>query len=1142
VNGAQEGQLKRKRSAPFFLVAITSFAGPALGQEPPAAGAAPPVAATPELSSITGVAMAPTSKKPVAGVVVTLSSASAAGGEQTAVTDANGVYTFKDLPAGDYKVRFAKSAFEPLEQDVTLEAGKSLTADVELLPARPVAATLGSSMITGVALDSSSKKPVADVVVTLNSASLPGGEQIEVTDANGAFTFKNLPPGSYQARFEGPAFKPLAKDITVGNGRRFTANVELLPDQLVAEIVVTGTRIPRLQVDTAAPVTTVSRAQIQSSGRTSVGDILQTLPEQTGGINTQNNNDGDGSTRINLRGFGTNRTLVLLNGRRVVPGGSGANATVDLNTIPTAAIERIEILKDGASAVYGSDAVSGVVNIITRSDYNATEVSGFTGISQRGDGRIFDVSFTTGHSTERGNVLFSAGFTSQTEVWAGKRDFSRFDYSAAGYDWASSQMFTGGSSATPSGRFAKPTEMGNAAWEALKAQHPDATNFTIGADGKWRPFNSAGVTEVGGDFYNYQPENYLVTPQFRLNLFSTGSFRLKGSVKAYYEALYTHRESEQKLAPVPLFTDQEGLVVSRDNVYNPWGVDFTTVRRRLNEFGNRTYNQDLDTFRALGGIKGNFFPSWNWDLSVNYGRTQGVATKVGMLQRSKLANALGPSFVDAEGVARCGTPDAPIEGCVPVNLFGGAGSISPEARKYLAYQGTARGYNQQFIISASTAGEIVKIGTAPRPIGFAAGFEHRRESGVAIQDPLTSQGDTTGAKIADTQGGYSVNEAFVELNVPILSRFGDWAGPGTLLEFDAAARFVNYSTFGSNFTYKAGARVSPIKDVTLRGTFSTAFRAPNVGELYLGALDSFPNVNDPCSNRTQGTPLDAACDAQGVPDDFVDDRAQIPTRGGGNASLQPETARSFTIGAVLVPRWLKDVELTVDYYNIDVTNAIQSVSADVILASCYPAGGGTAAYCDRIHRNAEGAIRNIDDPLSNVGGDRISGVDFQVDYSPQTPIGAVGVTLNLNYLGYFDRTLANGRVINAKGIYDLSLVLPEWKGNIGLRYGYEGWSGMLTVRWLDSFRECKDNACMQTDPNAPPPRTRTVSAYAAADLNLGYRLGHPGGSTTNFAFGVNNLFDATPAYVVNGYTAASDTSAYDFMGRYFYLRLAHEIK
>lgn len=1005
-------------------------------------------------------------------------------------------------------------------------------------PAKPV-------VISGSIRDASTSNPVANVVVTVSASSLPEGERLEVTNARGGYSFKNLPAGTYTIRFDSAEHKPASRTVTATSGSNISVNIQLVPDEMVIEqvVVVTGTRIPRIDVGSPAPMTTLNREQIVTSGKASIGEVIQSLPEQTGAINIQANNGGDGSTRVNLRGFGTNRTLVLVNGRRMVPGGTGADSSVDLNSIPAAAIERVEVLKDGASAVYGSDAISGVVNIITRTDYDGTEVTGYTGISQRGDGRVYDVSFTTGRHVPNGHILFSGGYYSTTSVWARHRDFSRYDYGVAGYDWASGQKYTGGSSATPNGRFRAPSGMGNAAWEALKQQYPDATQFTIGSDGQWRPFNASGVTDAGGDFYNYQPENYLVTPQTRLNLFSTGTFKITSKVEAYYEAMYTHRESEQKLAPEPLFTDQEGIVVSKDNVYNPWGVDFATVRRRLVEFSNRTYNQDLDTFRLVAGLKGHFRENWTWDVSVNYGRTQGVSTKAGLLQRSKLQNAIGPSFFDADGVARCGTPDAPIEGCAPLNLFGGGGTISKESRDYLTYNGTARGYNQQIMIAAQTAAQLRKLGTATVPSGFAAGYEFRQVGGASIQDPLTAQGDTTGNKSADTQGSYLVHEAFAELDVPLLKRVGKFAGDGTMLELSGAARYVNYSTFGSNLTYKVGGRFSPIKDATLRGTFSSAFRAPSVAELYLGVADSFPNSTDPCSARTQGTALDKACDADGVPDDLVDDRSQLLARIGGNAKLQPETAVAFTAGVVLQPRWVKDLDVTVDYYNIEVKNAIQSVTTDVILASCYPSEAGvTPAYCDRIHRGTDGQIRSIDDPLSNVGGDRVSGLDMQLDYTPQTPIGALGFLINVNYLAQFDRTLAGGRVIQSKGTYDLSTVLPSWKGMVGLSYGKGNWGATANIRWYGSFRECEDNACQRTDATAAAPRTRDIESYALTNVNVSYKMEHPGGSNTNFTAGVNNIFDRDPAYIVNGFSAASDTTAYDYMGRYVFFRVSHEIK
>ncbi len=1001
----------------------------------------------------------------------------------------------------------------------------------------PAAAQPALLKVSGVIVDANSKKPVADVVVTLSSPT--EGENIEVTTRDGSYSFGNLPPGAYTLRFEAGNFKPLTRELVLEAGKNVTANSELLPEELtIAETVVTGTRLPRLEVGRAAPVTVVNRQEIVTSGKTSIGDILQRLPEQMGGINTQFNNGGDGSTRVNLRGFGTERTLVLLNGRRVVAGGNGADTSVDLNTIPASAIERVEILKDGASAIYGADAVTGVVNIITRQDYEGTEASAFTGLSQRGDGTVYDLNFTTGRSSERGSVMFSANFMRQNEVWSDRRAYSRFDYGVAGYDWPSGGMYTGGSSATPDGFFAVPYDpttetpvQGNADWETLKTGNPETDIYTV-EGGRFRPFRLSGVNEAGGDFYNYQPENYLVTPQQRISLFSTGSLRLGGSAQAYFEALYTHRESSQILAPEPLFIANEGLTVSAQNHYNPYGVEFDDVRRRLVEFGGRAFSQDLDTFRVVGGARGEFSPTWKWDLNLNYGRTQGVETKAGMLQRSKLAAAMGPSFVDADGVARCGAPGAVIEGCVPLNLFGGAGSITPEMRDSLTYRGTQRGFNQQVMVAASTAAELMRIFNASSPIGIAGGYEHRREAGAMVPDPLTAQGDTTGNKISITEGSYYVNEGFLELNVPVLGRFGQQRAPGNLWEVSAAARAVNYSTFGSNLSYKLGTRVSPIPDVTLRGTFSTAFRAPAIGELYWGALDSFESAKDPCSDRLQGTPTDAQCDREGVPDGYSDPSTQQATRWGGNPDLKPETSKAFTLGTAIQPRWFEDVVLTVDYYNLEVKDAIQQIGTNIILSECYNNG----QYCDRIHRNSNGKLMSVDDPLTNVGGDRLAGIDFQIDYSPNTPIGRIGANLNLNWLAFYDRTLANGQVVRGKNVYDLELVLPEWKGNLGLTWARDAISAGVNFRALAGFQECEDNACE----NVENPRRRDVDAYAMADVFVGYQLKNFANGTSHIGAGVNNVTDAKPPFIVNGFLAASDAAAYDYMGRYFYVRLTHE--
>ncbi|WP_224369728.1 TonB-dependent receptor domain-containing protein [Hyalangium versicolor] len=938
-----------------------------------------------------------------------------------------------------------------------------------------------------------------------------------------------------------PAPKPAAKP----------AAAEPVPEEeYVEEIVVTGSRIPRKELTTAAPVTVLDRQQIEKTGKTSIGEILQNLPEQSNAINTQYNNGGDGSTRVNLRGLGAERTLVLLNGRRHVAGGTGADATVDLNAIPTAAIQRIEILKDGGSAVYGSDAISGVVNIITRKDFSGTELRAFSGISSHGDGALYDLSLTTGQSTERGSVLFTAGYYTQKDVFAGDRGFSEF---ARTYNWQSRKVSTSGSVYIPEGAFFIYDRVnGNATWNDLLSRYPDDDAFIRGADG-YRPFDLSGVPEAGGDLYNYQPINYLVTPSQRAHMYSTGGVRLGTNSRAFFEASYTNRQSSQQLAPEPLSTAGEGLTISSASIYNPFGVDLTPdtveVLRRLTEFGPRYFQQDITTFRIVTGLEGkldeDFGPlkDWHWDVAYNYGRTQGIDTKQGTLQVSRLQAALGPSFIDpSTGLAVCGTPEAPIGGgCSPLNLLGGPGTISREAVNYLSFRGTARGFTQQTSITANLGGELFRVSPTARPAGLALGYEHRREGGANIPDPITNAGDTTGNKVASTEGRYYVNEGYMELSVPVLGETNSETGElRDVLEVSGAARAFNYNTFGSDFTYKFGTRVSVIPDFTLRATWSTAFRAPSVNELFLGQTDSFVGVKDPCASdaRTEGSALDQACDAQGVPDGLSDPRLQQRTLLGGNAKLKPETAKILTVGVVFEPQFLKDVSATVDYYNIAVDDSITELGTDVILNNCYPtANGVTPQYCEKVHRSANGLINFVDDPLTNVGGDRTGGIDISLRYSPQTPFGRVGLSADATWLQKFDRTLANGRVLKAKGNYDLQEVHTDWVGMLGASWARDAASAAVNMRFVNGFKECQNNDCQEVD-GASAPISRTVKDYYTFDANVGYDFETKLG-TLGAQIGVNNIFDAKPAVVYNGFLASSDASTYDYMGRYFYARLSY---
>jgi outer membrane receptor protein involved in Fe transport len=941
-----------------------------------------------------------------------------------------------------------------------------------------------------------------------------------------------------------PQAQPQSKQ-TQTTPKKVQKQPELPQEEFVEEMVVTGSRIPRKELTTAAPVTLINREQLEATGRATIGEILQNLPEQSNATNTQVNNGGNGATRVNLRGLGTQRTLVLVNGRRHVAGGTGADDSVDLGAIPLAAIQRIEILKDGGSAIYGSDAIGGVVNIIMRKDFSGTELRAFSGLSSRGDGLMYDLGLTTGQISERGHLLFSASYYTQKEVWAGDRSYSAFEQK---YDWASRRISTRGSTSIPEGVVftrGDTNAVGNSLWGSMIGRHPGTESFIL-SEGEWRPFNDSGVQAAGGDLYNYQPANYLVTPQQRAQVFATGGLKVGDGARAYFEASYTNRQSSQKLAPEPLFTAQEGVVVSADNVYNPFGRDFVDVRRRLVEFGTRDYEQDLDTFRIVTGLEGTlsadfgFLRGWKWDTSFNHGRTQGMELKQGMLRLSRLQAAMGPSFIDpATGQARCGTPEQPIEGCVPINLFGGPGTITPEMKDYLSYRGTARGFTQQTVLQANAGGELFRLSPLGRAAGLALGYEHRRERGSKIPDPLTASGDTTGNKSTATEGGYYVNEGYLELSVPLLSAPTEDGTGRDVLELTGATRAFNYNTFGSGLTYKFGSRLSIIPDVTLRATYSTAFRAPSINQMFLGQTDDFPPVGDPCSKREQGSPVDEVCDSQGVPDDFTDKRNQLRVIEGGNPDLKPETAKVFTVGLVLEPRFLKDFSATLDYYNLGIDDAITNVTANVILANCYPTEAGAAPqYCDRIWRDADGYIQKIFDPQTNVGGDQMSGVDLALRYQPHTPYGRFGFSADVSYLHDFSRTLAGGKVVRARNTYDLLEVHADWKANLGVSWALDRLSASTNARWINGFKECEKNSCQVDNPSAPAPIFRQVESYYTLDANVAYNLETTAGDST-LQVGVNNLLDRAPAKVFNGFLANSDATTYDYMGRYFYMRLTH---
>jgi iron complex outermembrane receptor protein len=916
-------------------------------------------------------------------------------------------------------------------------------------------------------------------------------------------------------------------------------------------ITVTGSTIERKTLTTPAPLTILNREDLQASGRSTVGDIIQSLPAQSNAINAQANNGGDGSTRVNIRGLGTARTLTLLNGRRMVAGGNGANASVDLNTIPLAVIERVEVLKDGASSIYGSDAVAGVVNVITRTDFDGTEAALYTGGTQRGDGFTYDASVVIGHNAEnkRGNIIFSAGIQSQDQVMAGDRGFSEFDKT---FDFDDRAEVLGGSTTSPGGRIntaaldlngdgrvsAADYPNGAASRPNICGDHPasgaDPNQFCTNGPNGYRPF------VVPDDNYNFQPVNYLYTPSSRYNVYSAGTYKLRPEISTFFEAQYLNRISDQQLAPEPFANHAP---ISRDSIYNDVGYTIAGYQRRLEEFGPRRSLQNIDTFRIVSGFQGQIpedapvMKNFKWELSYNYGRTTSTNRGEGNLIVSRLRNALGPSFVDASGQPRCGTPTAIIPECIPMDILGPSGSIAPEARDYVTFTSVRSGYNQQQTFLASTHGRLAKLPNNG-DLSLALGGDFRMEAGGFTPDPLTATGDTTGNAQAPTDGKYNVAEGFGEISlVPISGhKIAQW------VELNVAARAFRYDTFGSGVTWKAGALFRTVGGFGIRGTYSTAFRAPSVGELYQGKADAFPPSVDFCDTNPPGgipfrTPDQEAsvremCAAQGVSPTASFQTAQQRSEVGGNPELEAETAKVLTAGVVFEPPQVKGLSLTADYWNFNIDNAIQTLGVTVIQSNCYY--DKVQKFCDQIHRNPQlnFAIDFIENPVDNVGGTATSGLDMAVRYDHTLKgIGRFHQTAEATYL--FKYNLDNtAQIIHGRDNYDLG-VYPKWRGLVGSSYAHPaGVGGGFNVRYVGGYRECDENNCNSSRPS------RDVDRYYKVDLHGTYSFKNSAGRTS-LALGVNNLLDRDPALIYIGFAADSDSSTYDYFGRFFYARLSH---
>ncbi|GHE36110.1 TonB-dependent receptor [Vulcaniibacterium thermophilum] len=894
-------------------------------------------------------------------------------------------------------------------------------------------------------------------------------------------------------------------------------------------IEVTGSRIKRADIETSQPIFTLSRQEIQKQGVTSVADVLQRISSNGAALNTTFNNGGDGSAGISLRNLGEGRTLVLVNGRRwtTTLGGS-----VDLNTIPAAIIERVEVLKDGASTIYGSDAIAGVVNIITRSNFDGAEAGAYLGEFDKGDGFRQAYDFTIGTSTDRSNVVLGASYVKEEHVMAGDRSIS-----AGGPPFYAGQSGTG----VP-GSFVDPV---------------DEERYVLDANGNPVPYDSV----VNG--YNTAPDNYLLTPQERTSLFAQATYDITDKVSFRTEMLYNERISEQLLAAMPV----TGFRLAANSYYNPTNPDgfyggsvgggareLIGVNRRYTESGGRSFNQNVKTWHFFGGLNG-FFEvgerAFDWDVGYRYDRTDQNDLTYGLFNVANLRNAYGPSFRDADGVIRCGTPGNVIAGCVPLNPLGPDGSITPEALAYASFTAhdsssvTSKGY------TANISGDIVELPGGM--LSFAAGYEYRSESGQFEPDAFIAAGLSTGNGSLPTAGSYSLDEFYVELAVPVLADVPF----AKLLDFSIASRYSDYSNFGDTLNSKFGFRWKPFDELLVRGNWSEGFRAPTINNLYAGDADSYESYLDPCSSDSplRANPQVAArCTAEGVPADFVQPgdgssrQTLEPFTWTSNEALQPETSTTRTLGMVYSPGWLEGFDISLDWWKVEIENSISRPQAQFILDKCYAGSAGEQAiYCALFSRdpNYPGdpyIITEMDMPLLNLASYEVEGWDMTVNYRlPETAFGRFAITWDTSYTSNWStKATVDSEAEQRQGLYLPSD--PYWRIKSNL---FLDWTmGDFGATWGVRYRSGIDEDCPFTGEDAqqycsdpdrriatgPAPRNH-MGAVAYHDVQFRYNT--PWNGTVSV--GANNVFDKDPPLSLTANYNQFDPQ-YDVPGRFMYVQ------
>lgn len=972
---------------------------------------------------------------------------------------------------------------------------------------------------------------------------------------------------------------PIALGLMLASAPAF-AQDQTVTDEAGAEeeqrsIVVTGSRIARPDLEGVSPVTSVSAETIALTGTITLEELINDLPSIIPGNNrTSNNSGGESFATLDLRGLGPNRTLILVDGERIAP--SSTTGAVDISQIPTGLIKRVDVVTGGATAVYGSDAISGVINFVLRDDFEGLELSAQNEISGDGVGYNFAVNGLFGGNFDdgRGNIALAVQYYDRDAVGQGRYDYSRVSGSLGLVDNTlvvvddpsdlvgpnDGVIFSGGSATNP---FGTVVSNGNNPFRNLSTNPNVGPNFaafdndcnpatpgtavnggslSFDANGNLRPNSTGGLCTIAvgnSSRYSFADQNFLLIPFDRLNVSSIASYEFSEATTAKFFGSYTRTTSVVNLAPTPaaggtgfiipvdsplIPADLAAALATRPNPTAPFSFN-----RRFNETGPRVGTNESQQLQLRAFVTHELSDNWTATGVVSYGRTDFDTYSQGNINRTAVEQGLA-GCRNSAGVVR---GPGILPGCVTVDIFG-INTLTPEMVNFVQTDTFDFSEFEQIRAAVNLTGTLFELPGGP--VGVAVGAEYRKDTGNSVPDDAKQRGEIIGFNASQPIAGtIDVKEVYGEIRLPVLG--GD--GFPDLLAFEAGARYSDYSSVGTLFNYKLAVEFAPFEAIRFRAAYNRAARAPSVFELFQNGDQGFPSYSDPC-NQLNAARNTAFCQAQftaaganpTLVTGFAQNNQQVQAFAFGNPGLSEEGAETYTVGAVIQPSNfpLGDFSLTVDYYNIKLEDRIAAQGAQFFINQCYNQQLQTA--CDRIVRSSvDGQITSVNTTLVNGDTDlTTSGIDVGLNWTVPLFGGRLNVAELLTWVDSFN---VGGAEFVDTADAGIGAITSEWASTLTVVYQEDRFTGQ--VRWVYKSGGDQSGALFGPDEDTGFTTPR-VPDLNVVDLSLRYRVS----DSFDITGIVNNVFDEFPPQTAVGTFEQANTNVSFYspliLGRTFVLQ------